>query len=249
MLPGLMGGGAGGAGVGVGGQASSQVIDAHLAVQGTIRSYQVRGHLAANIDPLGLNNMSMEAAKKMIIRSVTVDEKDLDTVFQLPKTTFIGGKEKSLPLREIMNRLEKVYCGSIGAEYMHINNLDQINWIRERPESPGSLELDNREKRLLLARISRSIGFENFLAKKWTAEKRFGLEGVEMLIPCMKQVIDKSTEMGVEHIVMGMPHRGRLNVLANVCRKPLEQLLTQFAGLEAADEGSGDVKYHLGTYI
>jgi len=87
------------------------------------------------------------------------------------------------------------------------------------------------------------------LAKKWTAEKRFGLEGVEMLIPCMKQVIDRSTEQGVECVVMGMPHRGRLNVLANVCRKPLEQILTQFAGLEAADEGSGDVKYHLGTYI
>ena len=112
----------------------------------------------------------------------------MDTVFQLPKTTFIGGKEKSLPLREIINRLETVYCKSIGAEFMHINNLDQINWIRQRLETPGSLALDNAEKRLLLARISRSVGFEAFLAKKWTAEKRFGLEGVDMLIPCMKQV-------------------------------------------------------------
>ena len=120
---------------------------------------------------------------------------------------------------------------------------------RQKLETPGALQLDSDEKRLLLARITRSIGFENFLAKKWPGEKRFGLEGVEMLIPCMKQVIDKSTERGVECIVMGMPHRGRLNVLANVCRKPLEQLLTQFHGLEAADEGSGDVKYHLGTYI
>jgi len=247
MLPGLMG--SEGRAVSGGGQASSAVIDAHLAVQGTIRSYQVRGHLAAQIDPLGLNNMDREQAKKMIIRSVTVDEKDLDTVFQLPKTTFIGGQEKSLTLREIINRLENVYCRSIGAEYLHINNLDQINWIRQRLETPGALEIDHAEKRLLLARITRAIGFESFLAKKWTAEKRFGLEGVEMLIPCMKQVIDKSTELGVECVVMGMPHRGRLNVLANVCRKPLEQILTQFHGLEAADEGSGDVKYHLGTYI
>jgi len=232
-----------------GGQTSTAVIDAHLAVQATIRSYQVRGHLAAQIDPLGLNNMDSEEAKKMIIRSVRVDEKDLDRVFQLPTTTFIGGSEKALSLREIINRLQNVYCRSIGAEYLHINNLDQIQWIRQKLETPGALQLDNDEKRLLLARITRSIGFENFLAKKWPGEKRFGLEGVEMLIPCMKQVIDKSTERGVEHIVMGMPHRGRLNVLANVCRKPLEQLLTQFHGLEAADEGSGDVKYHLGTYI
>jgi len=247
LLPGLASAGPGLA-VG-GGQASSAVIDAHLAVQATIRSYQVRGHLAAQIDPLGLNNMDREQAKKMIIRSVTVDEKDLDTVFQLPKTTFIGGEEKSLSLKEIISRLENVYCRSIGAEYLHINNLDQIQWIRQKLETPGALQLDSDEKRLLLARITRSIGFENFLAKKWPGEKRFGLEGVEMLIPCMKQVIDKSTERGVECIVMGMPHRGRLNVLANVCRKPLEQLLTQFHGLEAADEGSGDVKYHLGTYI
>lgn len=91
--------------------------------------------------------------------------------------------------------------------------------------------------------------FESFLARKYSSEKRFGLEGCEILIPAMKTVIDKSTELGVESVVMGMPHRGRLNVLANVCRKPLHQLFTQFAGLQAADDGSGDVKYHLGTYI
>ena len=136
-------------------------------------------------------------------------QQDLDTVFQLPKTTFIGGEEKSLSLKEIISRLENVYCRSIGAEYLHINNLDQIQWIRsvdranlfyksnisvsfrQKLETPGALQLDNDEKRLLLARITRSIGFENFLAKKWPGEKRFGLEGVEMLIPCMKKVIDR----------------------------------------------------------
>ena len=115
----------------------------------------------------------------------------METVFQLPKTTFIGGKETALPLKEIIARLENVYCRSIGAEYMHINNLDQINWIRQKLETPGALNLNNEDKRRVLARLSRSIGFEAFLAKKWTAEKRFGLEGVEMLIPCMKQVIDR----------------------------------------------------------
>ena len=116
-------------------------------------------------------------------------------------------------------------------------------------ESPGALELTKDEKRMLLARLSRATGFEGFLKKKFPSEKRFGLEGVEMMIPAMKTVIDESTKFGVESVVMGMPHRGRLNVLANVCRKPLDQILTQFAGLEAVDEGSGDVKYHLGTYI
>merc|ERR1719492_241749 len=248
IVPAMAGAAVGSAAVG-GAAPSAKVIDAHLAVQTTIRSYQVRGHLAASIDPLNINNMNKDEARKLIIRSAVVADADLDTVFQLPSTTWIGGKESHLPLREIISRLENVYCGSIGAEFMHIFNLDEVNWIRERLESPGAMTLSSEEKRLLLARISRSAGFENFLAKKYSSEKRFGLEGVEMMIPGMKTAIDVSTEYGVESVVIGMPHRGRLNVLANVCRKPLDQLLTQFAGLEAADEGSGDVKYHLGTYI
>merc|ERR550532_2054162 len=248
IVPAMAGAAVGSAAVGVA-ASSAKVIDAHLAVQTTIRSYQVRGHLAASIDPLNINNMNKDEARKLIIRSAVVADADLDTVFQLPSTTWIGGKESHLPLREIISRLENVYCGSIGAEFMHIFNLDEVNWIRERLESPGAMTLSSEEKRLLLARISRSAGFENFLAKKYSSEKRFGLEGVEMMIPGMKEVVDQSTLHGVESVVIGMPHRGRLNVLANVCRKPLDQLLTQFAGLEAADEGSGDVKYHLGTYI
>merc|ERR1712038_1187658 len=248
IVPAMAGAAVGSAAVG-GVAPSAKVIDAHLAVQTTIRSYQVRGHLAASIDPLNINNMNKDEARKLIIRSAVVADADLDTVFQLPSTTWIGGKESHLPLREIISRLENVYCGSIGAEFMHIFNLDEVNWIRERLESPGAMTLSSEEKRLLLARISRSAGFENFLAKKYSSEKRFGLEGVEMMIPGMKEVVDQSTLHGVESVVIGMPHRGRLNVLANVCRKPLDQLLTQFAGLEAADEGSGDVKYHLGTYI
>merc|ERR1712038_189411 len=248
IVPAMAGAAVGSAAVG-GAAPSAKVIDAHLAVQTTIRSYQVRGHLAASIDPLNINNMNKDEARKLIIRSAVVADADLDTVFQLPSTTWIGGKDSHLPLREIISRLENVYCGSIGAEFMHIFNLDEVNWIRERLESPGAMTLSSEEKRLLLARISRSAGFENFLAKKYSSEKRFGLEGVEMMIPGMKEVVDQSTLHGVESVVIGMPHRGRLNVLANVCRKPLDQLLTQFAGLEAADEGSGDVKYHLGTYI
>ena len=241
------------------GQASvnEKIIDDHLAVQAIIRSYQARGHLVADLDPLGIMQTDLihthyaarKGAPEQVLRQYMLEESDMDRVFKLPSTTFIGGKEKSLPLREILKRLEAAYCGHIGVEFMFINSLEQCNWIRQKMETPGVMEVTNDEKRLILARLTRATGFEAFLARKWSSEKRFGLEGCEILIPAMKQVIDKSTELGVESIVMGMPHRGRLNVLANVCRKPLSQIFTQFAALEAADDGSGDVKYHLGTYI
>ncbi|XP_029159522.1 2-oxoglutarate dehydrogenase, mitochondrial isoform X2 [Nylanderia fulva] len=236
---------------------NEKIIDDHLAVQAIIRSYQARGHLVADLDPLGIMQTDLihthYAARKgspeQVLRQYMLEESDMDRVFKLPSTTFIGGKEKSLPLRDILKRLEAAYCGHIGVEFMFINSLEQCNWIRQKMETPGIMEMTNDEKRLILARLTRATGFEAFLARKWSSEKRFGLEGCEILIPAMKQVIDKSTELGVESIVMGMPHRGRLNVLANVCRKPLSQIFTQFAALEAADDGSGDVKYHLGTYI
>ena len=170
----------------------------------------------------------------------------MDRSFKLPATTFIGGNESSLTLREILRRLEETYCQHIGVEYMFINNLEQCNWIREKFETPHIMDMTSDNKKRLLARLTRSTKFEEFLAKKWVSEKRFGLEGCEVLIPAMKQIIDRSSALGVESFVIGMPHRGRLNVLANVCRKPLEQIFAQFNTLEPEDEGSGDVKYHLG---
>ncbi|XP_014260550.1 2-oxoglutarate dehydrogenase, mitochondrial isoform X1 [Cimex lectularius] len=263
-------------------QVSEKVIDDHLAVQAIIRSYQIRGHHIAQLDPLGISSADLDdrhppellyshysfdkvkeqnesksssepkshsqLLQKRIL-GVKQNEQDMDRSFKLPTTTFIGGKEKILTLREILKRLENVYCRHIGVEFMFINSLEQCNWIRQRLETPGVMDFDANAKRMILARLTRATGFEAFLARKWSSEKRFGLEGAEILIPAMKQIIDKSTELGVESVVMGMPHRGRLNVLANVCRKPLEQIFTQFAALEAADDGSGDVKYHLGTYI
>ncbi|CAH0557921.1 unnamed protein product [Brassicogethes aeneus] len=234
-----------------GGAISEKVIDDHLAVQAIIRSYQIRGHHIAKLDPLGINSADLDdqTPQELVYKNYNFDDTDMDRVFKLPSTTFIGGKESQLPLREILRRLELAYCRHIGVEFMFINSLEQCNWIRQRLETPGATDLPADQKRLILARLTRATGFETYLARKWSSEKRFGLEGCEILIPAMKTVIDKSTELGVESIVMGMPHRGRLNVLANVCRKPLHQLFTQFAGLKAADDGSGDVKYHLGTYI
>ncbi|XP_035793893.1 2-oxoglutarate dehydrogenase, mitochondrial-like isoform X2 [Anopheles albimanus] len=240
-----------GAGAAIGGRIDDKLIDDHLAVQAIIRSYQIRGHNVARLDPLGINSADLDdkTPPELLYSSYRFEEADMERVFKLPSTTFIGGKEKFLPLREILGRLEKAYCNKIGVEFMFINSLEQCNWIRERFETPNIMNYSNDEKRLILARLTRATGFEAFLAKKFSSEKRFGLEGCEIMIPAMKEVIDVSTRLGVESIIMGMPHRGRLNVLANVCRKPLHQIFTQFAGLEAADDGSGDVKYHLGTYI
>ncbi|XP_070689256.1 oxoglutarate (alpha-ketoglutarate) dehydrogenase a (lipoamide) isoform X2 [Pempheris klunzingeri] len=248
-----------------------KLVEDHLAVQSLIRAYQIRGHHVAQLDPLGIMDADLDscvptdiitssdkldvAVFKERLRILTVggfyglDESDLDKVFRLPTTTFIGGSESALPLKEIIRRLEMAYCQHIGVEFMFINDLEQCQWIRQKFETPGVMQFTLEEKRTLLARMVRSTRFEEFLQKKWSAEKRFGLEGCESLIPALKTIIDKSSESGVECVIMGMPHRGRLNVLANVIRKELEQIFCQFdSKLEAADEGSGDVKYHLGMY-
>uniref|UniRef100_A0A8C0FSX0 2-oxoglutarate dehydrogenase complex component E1 n=1 Tax=Bubo bubo TaxID=30461 RepID=A0A8C0FSX0_BUBBB len=248
-----------------------KLVEDHLAVQSLIRAYQIRGHHVAQLDPLGILDADLDSSLPADIITSTdklgegfessyynevaalsfygLDESDLDKVFHLPTTTFIGGNESALPLREIIRRLEMAYCQHIGVEFMFINDLEQCQWIRQKFETPGIMQFTNEEKRTLLARLVRSTRFEEFLHRKWSSEKRFGLEGCEVLIPALKTIIDKSSEKGVDYVIMGMPHRGRLNVLANVIRKELEQIFCQFdSKLEAADEGSGDVKYHLGMY-
>ncbi|XP_074608513.1 2-oxoglutarate dehydrogenase complex component E1-like [Acropora palmata] len=227
----------------------NSLVSDHLAVYSLIRCYQIRGHHIAQLDPLGILQADLSDTKPedLFLEYWGLGESDLDKVFQLPDTTFIGGNSQVLTLREIIERLETAYCGHIGLDYMFIPERSKCDWIRKRFETPGIITLDTEEKKTVLKRLIRSTGFEAFLAKKWSSEKRFGIEGCEVLIPGMKMIIDKSSELGVESIIMGMPHRGRLNVLANVCRKSLEQLFTQFdSSLEASDEGSGDVKYHLG---
>uniref|UniRef100_H2ZNK1 2-oxoadipate dehydrogenase complex component E1 n=1 Tax=Ciona savignyi TaxID=51511 RepID=H2ZNK1_CIOSA len=228
----------------------SDVVDKHLSVQSLIRGYQViRGHSVAQLDPLGILDADLDSTTppELMLNSYDLGESEMENVYQLPQTTMIGGEEKALPLREIVKRLENSYCRSIGVEYMFINNYEQCNWIRQQFEPPGVTQLTDNEKRLAWERLLRSTKFEDFLAKKWTSEKRFGLEGCEMLIPGLKTIIDCASENGVNSFVLGMPHRGRLNVLANVIRKELDQLFCQFdSNLRKGDEGSGDVKYHLG---
>uniref|UniRef100_A0A8C2L4U6 2-oxoglutarate dehydrogenase complex component E1 n=1 Tax=Cyprinus carpio TaxID=7962 RepID=A0A8C2L4U6_CYPCA len=216
-----------------------KLVEDHLAVQSLIRAYQIRGHHVAQLDPLGIMDADLDSCVPTDIITSSdklgfygLDESDLDKVFRLPTTTFIGGNESALPLREIIRRLEVKY---ILLEFFFILN--------------KFMQFSLEEKRTLLARMVRSTRFEEFLQRKWSSEKRFGLEGCESLIPALKTIIDKSSDKGVDTVIMGMPHRGRLNVLANVIRKELEQIFCQFdSKLEAADEGTGDVKYHLGMY-
>uniref|UniRef100_A0AAQ6A369 2-oxoglutarate dehydrogenase-like, mitochondrial n=1 Tax=Amphiprion ocellaris TaxID=80972 RepID=A0AAQ6A369_AMPOC len=209
--------------------------------QKVVEDHLIRGHHVAQLDPLGILEADLDSfVPSDLITTIDklgfygLDESDLDRSFQLPSTTFIGGQDTTLPLREIIRRLETSYCGHIGVEFMFINNVDQCQWIRQKFESPGIMQI------IIVSR------FEDFLARKWSSEKRFGLEGCEVLIPALKTIIDKSSAAGIDSVIMGMPHRGRLNVLANVIRKDLDQIFCQFdPKLEA---GSGDVKYHLGMY-
>ncbi|KRZ26914.1 2-oxoglutarate dehydrogenase, mitochondrial, partial [Trichinella pseudospiralis] len=223
----------------------TKTISDHAKVQQLIKSYQTRGHHIADLDPLGINKADLDdtVAPELELSTYNLSEKDLNREFLLPNTTYIGGDRSVLTLGEILERLKKIYCHHIGVEYMHLSNREQYLWIRKHFETPSIMELTPDEQKRLFKRLIQ------FLAKKWPAEKRFGLEGCEVLIPAMKQVIDCAAALGVDTFVIGMPHRGRLNILANVCRQELEAIFCQFSTLEPEDEGSGDVKYHLGVCI
>ncbi|KAF9586401.1 2-oxoglutarate dehydrogenase E1 component [Lunasporangiospora selenospora] len=228
---------------------SSDVID-HLKIQLLVRAYQVRGHHIAKLDPLGLNrsDLSPVSPRELDLTHYGFTEKDLDRTFSLgpgilPEFLGIGSNQT---LREIIGHLENIYCGSIGVEYIHIPDRGRCDWIRERVEVPQPYKYTKEEKAMMLDRLIWSDSFERFVASKYPSERRFGLEGGESLIPAMKALIDRSVEHGVESIVMGMPHRGRLNVLSNVVRKPNESIFSEFSGNTVDDGFSGDVKYHLG---
>ncbi|KAH9634827.1 hypothetical protein HF086_012241 [Spodoptera exigua] len=152
-------------------------------------------------------------------------------------------------VREIISRLEKVYCQSIGIEYMHMYDVDAVRWLRKKMEMPGATDIQDCEKKDIMRRLTKAVFLEKYFASKWPAEKRFGLEGGESLILMMEEIVDTSTKLGVESIIVAMQHRGRLNMLVNVCRKQLADVFAQFRPLEPKESVSGDVKYHLGTNI
>ncbi|MGE0272882.1 MAG: 2-oxoglutarate dehydrogenase E1 component [Alphaproteobacteria bacterium] len=210
-----------------------------------IRSYRVRGHLEAKLDPLGLE--VKQEHPELHPRTLGFTDADYD------RSIFVGDAVgvATATLRELIMRLRAAYCGTIGIEYMHIQDPDQKDWIQERAEAaPYDPPLSADEKKWILKKLTVAETFEQFLDKRYTGTKRFGLDGGESSIPALEAVLERAAQHGVEEVVLGMAHRGRLNVLANVMRKPFQAIFSEFEGNSANPEdvqGSGDVKYHLGT--
>ncbi|EIW81255.1 2-oxoglutarate dehydrogenase E1 component [Coniophora puteana RWD-64-598 SS2] len=227
-------------------------LDDHLKVQLLVRAYQVRGHHVAELDPLGILDADLADVHppELELSRYGFTERDLDKQIALGPGIlphFATEDRKTMSLGEIIKTLKRIYCGAVGIQYVHIPDKEQCDWIRERVEIPKPWNYTVEEKRMILDRLIWSESFEKFIASKYPNEKRFGLEGCEALIPGMKALIDRSVDHGVKHVTLGMPHRGRLNVLANVIRKPIEAILNEFSGSELDDSPAGDVKYHLGA--
>ena len=210
-----------------------------------IRSYRVRGHLEARLDPLGLQIPSPHA--ELDYRSYGFTDSDLDRPIFID---YVLGRE-SATLREIVQILRETYCGSIGVEFMHIQDPEQKAWIQRKVEgAPWRNAFSARDKRTILQHLTEAEGFEVFCQKRYLTTKRFGLEGGEVTIPALHAIIETAASAGVQEIAIGMPHRGRLNTLVNVVKKPLMAVFSEFGGESFKPDdvqGSGDVKYHLGT--
>jgi 2-oxoglutarate dehydrogenase E1 component len=210
-----------------------------------IRSYRVRGHLEANLDPLGL--APRKPHPELDPRTYGFTEADLDRDIFI---NYVLGIEAA-SLRRILQILRDTYCGSIGVEFMHSSEPDHKAWIQERIEGARNhTDFTVKGKRAILERLTAAESFERFLDRKYTGTKRFGLEGGESLIPALEQILKRGGQLGLREVVLGMPHRGRLNVLTNFIGKPFQAIFSEFQGNSANPEdvqGSGDVKYHLGT--
>jgi len=208
-----------------------------------IHAYRVHGHLHANLDPLQLN--PRKPSPELQLSYYGLKESDLDTVF--PTGDLAG--PRSLPLREIEALLNKTYCGSIGPEFMHITDSARKHWLQERLERVQSTpQFDHDTRRHIFSRVMKAEEFERFLHTRYAGQKRFSLEGGESLIPMLDALIQLSGAKGVKEIILGMAHRGRLNVLANIMDKASTDIFAEFEGarFEDAELGAGDVKYHMG---
>ena len=210
-----------------------------------IRSYRVRGHLEARLDPLGLQIPAPHA--ELDPHSYGFTNADLDRPIFIDNVLGL----ETATLREIVRILRDTYCGSIGVEFMHIQDPEQKSWVQRKIEgAPWLKAFDPREKRNILAQLTEAEGFEAFCQKRYVTTKRFGLEGGEITIPAIHAIIETVAAAGVKEIAIGMPHRGRLNTMVNIVKKPLIAVFSEFGGESFKPDdvqGSGDVKYHLGT--
>jgi len=228
------------------GEAFHRAATDSICALNLIRAYRVRGHLEADLDPLRLEKRG--PYPELDYRSYGFTEADLD------REIFINnllGRERA-KLHAIIAILRATYCGTIGVEYMHIQVPAERAWIQERFEKQGRPALAASVKKEILRTLTVAETFERFLDRWYTGTKRFGIEGAESLMPALEAILHRGSELGIREFVIGMPHRGRLNVLANFVGKPFTAIFAEFQGNATQPEhvhGSGDVKYHLGTSV
>jgi 2-oxoglutarate dehydrogenase E1 component len=210
-----------------------------------IRAYRVRGHLEAKLDPLGLQ--VPHPHPELDPHTYGFTDADLDRPIFIDNVLGL----ETATIREIVQVVRESYCGAVGVEFMHIQDPEQKAWIQRRIEgAPWRTRFDAADKRAILQDLTEAEGFEAFCQRRYVATKRFGLEGAEVVIPALHAIIRKAAAAGVGEIAIGMPHRGRLNTLVNVVKKPFAALFSEFGGSSFKPDdvqGSGDVKYHLGT--
>jgi 2-oxoglutarate dehydrogenase E1 component len=225
-------------------QVQRAVLDSLRALM-IIRAYRIRGHLIADLDPLGMRDTALHP--ELDPASYGFSETDLDRPIFIDNV--LGLQVASL--RQIVDILRRTYCGTFALQFMHISDPAQAGWLKERIEGYGKeITFTQRGRKAILNKLVEAEGFEKFCHVKFMGTKRFGLDGGEALIPAMEQIIKRGGALGVKDIVIGMPHRGRLSVLANVMSKPYRAIFNEFQGGSfKPDEvdGSGDVKYHLGA--
>ena len=210
-----------------------------------IRAHRIRGHLVADLDPLGMRDQTTHP--ELDPKSYGFTDADMDRPIFIDNV--LGLQVASM--RQIVDIVKRTYCGTFALQYMHISNPEEASWLKERIEGFGKEIAFTREgRKAILNKLVEAEGFEKFLHVKYMGTKRFGLDGGESLIPAMEQIIKRGGQLGLKEIVIGMPHRGRLSVLANVMGKPYRAIFNEFQGGSYKPEdvdGSGDVKYHLGA--
>ena len=226
------------------GTSKNATLDSIRAIM-MIRAYRIRGHLKANLDPLGL----IEKIEHAELQPETYGFKAEDMERQIFLDNVLGLEFATL--KEILEILNRTYCSTVGIEFMHISDPEEKSWLQQRIEGKDKeITFTDLGKEFILKKLIEAEGFEKYLHKKFVGTKRFGLDGAETIIPAMEQIIKKGGQLGVTEIVIGMPHRGRLGVLATVMGKAYREIFHEFAGGSVMPEdvaGSGDVKYHLGT--
>ncbi|MDX1682552.1 MAG: thiamine pyrophosphate-dependent enzyme, partial [Phycisphaeraceae bacterium] len=208
-----------------------------------VRNYRVRGHMMAELDPLG---RTRPKPPELDLASMGLDGVDMNRQFSVDGID--GEGESRMSLGQIVENLQQTYCRSIGVQFMHIDDLGERRWLQSRMEKTGNhIELSTRQQVRILHRLTDAVVVEQFMQRKYVGAKTFSLEGAESLIPLLEIALEKAADQGVEDIVMGMAHRGRINVLSNLLGKEDEEIFREFEDMDPhLYRGGGDVKYHLG---